>query len=125
PDGRVITSPAIRRRAKEAGIDLRQVAGTGPRGRILRRDFERALAEGPAARPTAAPAPARGGEFEEQKVIGIRRVIAERMSQSKREIPHFGYVEEVDVTEVEALRRHLIDTRGERLTILPFIAIAL
>ncbi|HEX7035010.1 MAG TPA: 2-oxo acid dehydrogenase subunit E2 [Pseudomonadales bacterium] len=124
--GRVITSPAIRRRAKEAGIDLRQVAGTGPRGRILRMDFERALAERPAARSAAAPAPAApGDEFEEHKVIGVRRVIAERMSQSKREIPHFGYVEEVDVTELEALRRHLTETRGERLTVLPFIAIGL
>lgn len=123
---RVITSPAIRRRAKEAGIDLRRVAGSGPRGRILRRDFEKALTEGPSSRPASAAAAAAGGdEFDEHKVIGIRRVIAERMSQSKREIPHFGYVEEVDVTELEALRRHLHETRGERLTVLPFIAIGL
>jgi 2-oxoisovalerate dehydrogenase E2 component (dihydrolipoyl transacylase) len=123
---KVITSPAIRRRAKEAGVDLRTVDGSGPRGRILRRDLEAALAGGgrQAARPAAARA-ASGEEFEETKVIGVRRVIAERMSQSKREIPHFAYVEEVDVTDLERTRRHLGEVYERRLTVLPFIAVAL
>ncbi len=117
---RVITSPAIRRRAKEAGIDLRQVRGSGPRGRILRRDFEAVVGRGRAEMPAEGRGPA--AEYQAVKVIGVRRVIAERMSQSKREIPHFAYVEEVDVTELEALRRHLGETHERRLTVLPFIA---
>ncbi len=125
--GKVIASPAIRRRAKEAGIDLAGVPGSGPRGRILRRDLEAALTGAAAPQGTAGPV---GGEraaseFEETKVIGVRRVIAERMSQSKREIPHFAYVEEVDVSELEALRRHLNDAHQRRLTVLPFIGVAL
>jgi 2-oxoisovalerate dehydrogenase E2 component (dihydrolipoyl transacylase) len=129
---RVITSPAIRRRAKEAGVDLSGVSGSGPRGRILRRDLETALEQGnarilPAGRRAEEGAVARPPEheFEETKVIGVRRLIAERMSRSKREIPHFAYVEEVDVTELEALRRHLNDTHERRLTVLPFIAAGL
>ena len=62
------------------------------------------------------------------KVIGLRRIIAERMSQAKREIPHFAYVEEIDITELEALRRHLNSKKtdpSERLTLLPFLALAL
>lgn len=127
---RVITSPAIRRRAKEAGIDLHEVSGSGPRGRILRRDLEAALEGG-----TGRQQPRRGDgdsgaagdrdDIEEVKVIGVRRVIAERMSQSKREIPHFAYVEEIDVTELEALRRHLNQSHERRLTVLPFIAAGL
>jgi 2-oxoisovalerate dehydrogenase E2 component (dihydrolipoyl transacylase) len=127
---RVVTSPAIRRRAKEAGVDLAAVPGSGPRGRILRRDLERYLAEGPAAgagpvQPVALRSHGGGPEYDEQKVVGVRRVIAERMSQSKREIPHFAYVEEVDVTELEGLRRHLNERHGRRLTVLPFIALGL
>jgi 2-oxoisovalerate dehydrogenase E2 component (dihydrolipoyl transacylase) len=130
PEGeraRVITSPAIRRHAKEAGIDLQQVAGSGPRGRILRRDFEAAMAGGRGSRAPAAPpaAPTNADEFEVIKVIGVRRVIAERMAQSKREIPHFAYVEEIDVTELERLRRHLNERFGRRLSVLPFIALGL
>jgi 2-oxoisovalerate dehydrogenase E2 component (dihydrolipoyl transacylase) len=126
----VVTSPAIRRRATETGVDLAAVPGTGPRGRILRRDLERYLAGAPSlddrsVQAVAAHPHGGGPEFEEQKVLGVRRVIAERMSQSKREIPHFAYVEEVDVTELEALRRHLNERHQRRLTVLPFIALGL
>jgi len=149
---RVVTSPAIRRRAKEAGVDLSIVQGTGQGGRILRQDFDdhvenlgstpvfagaasaaigavgaasAATAVGPKGPPTTAT-PATGTR--EIKVIGLRRIIAERMAASKREIPHFAYVEEIDITEVEALRKHLNSKKenpAERLTILPFLGMAL
>lgn len=93
---RIKASPATRRRAREAGIDLAQVSGSGPGGRIQAADLQRALG-------TAAGT----AEVEEIPVIGVRRLIAERMSEAKRRIPHFSYVEEVDVTELEALRQHL------------------
>ena len=133
PRGRVITSPAIRRRAKEAGVDLHSVTGSGPGGRILRADFDAFLERGAAAIPAAAqPAAPQvqipGALSKEIKVIGIRRMIAERMSTAKREIPHFAYVEEIDITELEALRNHLNETRGDkagRLTLLPFLGMAL
>jgi 2-oxoisovalerate dehydrogenase E2 component (dihydrolipoyl transacylase) len=137
---RVLTSPAIRRRAKEAGIDLHQVAGSGPQGRIGRQDFEAyaasrsgrassgaAVTSLPTARP-AARAPTLTGATEEIKVIGLRRLIAQRMSEAKRNIPHFSYVEEVDVTELESLRRHLntkLEPGAPGLTYLPFLALAL
>tara|TARA_R110002049_G_scaffold54869_26_gene152445 strand:- start:5974 stop:7197 length:1224 start_codon:yes stop_codon:yes gene_type:complete len=121
---RVITSPAIRRRAKAAGIDLTQVPGSGPGGRILRSDFERYEQ----ATGTTAAATKRSTNTREIRVIGLRRLIAERMSTAKREIPHFSYVEEMDITELEALRKHLNARKGnpqERLTLLPFLGLAL
>lgn len=129
---RVMTSPAIRRRAKEAGIDLVDVPGTGPGGRVTRKDFDTYLDDAPATASAARsssgaraqPAPA----DTEIKVIGLRRIIAERMSTATREIPHFTYVEEIDITEVEALRKHLNDKRADksaRLTPLPFLGLAL
>ncbi|HTX23677.1 MAG TPA: dihydrolipoamide acetyltransferase family protein [Steroidobacteraceae bacterium] len=130
--GRVLTSPAIRRQAREAGVDLTSVAGTGPSGRIMRNDL---LAHLQARSPedTAAPRPATArasgaADSEEIKVIGLRRVIADRMSESARTIPHFSYVEEVDVTELERLRTHLNGKRGGELpplTYLPFLILAL
>jgi 2-oxoisovalerate dehydrogenase E2 component (dihydrolipoyl transacylase) len=137
---RVATSPAIRRRAHEAGIDLRQISGSGPNGRIVPKDLEAYVAR--RAQPTplrtapkAVPA-ARGGEgraaftgaTQEIKVIGLRRVIAQRMSEAKRNIPHFAYVEELDITELESLRRHLngkLPAGAPALTYLPFLALAL
>lgn len=129
PVGRdkVVTSPAIRRRAKEHHIDLTQVSGSGPGGRILRRDFDRYLAEqGRPPSVTAAAKPAAAAT--EVKVIGLRRIIAERMSEANREVPHFSYVEEIDITELEALRKHLNAKNGDpetRLTLLPFLGAAL
>ncbi len=122
---RVMTSPAIRRRAKEHGIDLAQVPGSGPGGRILREDFDDYLAQQERNGRGPAPVPAR--ETKEIKVIGVRRMIAERMTQAKREIPHFAYVEEIDISELESLRAHLNAgrERDERLTLLPFLSLAL
>jgi 2-oxoisovalerate dehydrogenase E2 component (dihydrolipoyl transacylase) len=112
---RVMASPATRRRASEIGLDLARVQGTGPGGRIVEADLERAQRGTPG--------------ITEIPVIGVRRVIAQRMSDSKRNAPHFAYVEEVDVTDLEALRVRLNIARkaagGESLTYLPFIARAL
>ena len=121
--GKVQTSPSIRARAREAGIDLAQVPGTGPRGRILKKDFEAFLAAG--AVPTAGPSKRTG--VTEIKVIGLRRKIAERMAQAASEIPHFTYVEEIDVTALESLRDHLNSKKSAdepKLTPLAFLGLA-
>lgn len=137
--GRVATSPAIRRRAHEAGVDLRQVAGSGPSGRIVSKDLDAYVARGsqgqpvplrpaPRAVPAARPERRGGGATEEIKVIGLRRLIAQRMSEAKRNIPHFAYVEELDITELEALRRHLnskLERGAPSLSYLPFLGLAL
>lgn len=127
PGAKVITSPAIRKHAAEAGIDLSQIQGSGPRGRILRRDLaEASLVKVEAqANPTSA-----SGPVEEINIRGLRRVIAQRLSASKREIPHFTYVEEVDVTALDALRVSLNRTQAEPaelapLTYLPLVSLAL
>ena len=127
PRTRVMTSPAIRRRAKEAGIDLSLVPGGGAGGRIRRQDFDNYLksqATGTPIARTGTPSTA----VKEIKVIGLRRIIAERMTKAKQEIPHFAYVEEIDITELEALRKHLNAKKNdpaERLTLLPFLGLAL
>lgn len=111
-------SPATRRRAMEWGIELKDVAGTGPGGRILTEDLERYRV----ARDKLAKAAPRH-RVEEVPVIGMRRRIAERMAQSKRTIPHFSYVEEFDLTELESLRAELNAARHQdqpKLTLLPF-----
>jgi len=130
--GRIATSPAIRRRAREAGVDLAQLAGSGPNGRILRQDYEAYVAgRGPRlVRPRPAQPSDRAPEAatEEIKVIGVRRVIAQRMSESKRNIPHFAYVEEIDITQLEELRRYLnsrLARSAPALTYLPFIVTGL
>jgi 2-oxoisovalerate dehydrogenase E2 component (dihydrolipoyl transacylase) len=123
---RIMTSPAIRRRAKDMGVDLALVPGSGPGGRITRTDFDQYIKRQAAAVAPVAAAPA--ARATEVKVIGLRRIIAERMSEAKREIPHFAYVEEIDITELEALRKHLNSKKtdpSERLTLLPFLGLAL
>lgn len=124
---RVQASPATRRRAREAGIDLSVIAGTGPGGRITREDVDSALASRPAQRAT--PGFTGGpGETTEIKIIGVRRVIAERMTEAKRTIPHFSYIEEIDVTELEALRVHLNERQpagAPSYSYLPFLVLAL
>ncbi len=130
PRGRVMASPATRRRAAEAGVDLTTVTGSGAAGRIERKDLDAVLAArgGSAGRERAPAGRATRSGVEEIKVIGLRRVIAERMTEAKRSIPHFSYVEEVDVTELERLRKHLngkLVQGAPTLTFLPFIAAAL
>ncbi len=126
--GKVLTSPSIRSRAREAGVDLGQVHGSGPRGRILKLDFDAFMeGQGQSAQTEAPAAKAQTG-MTEVKVIGLRRKIAERLSQSSREIPHFTYVEEVDVSALESLRQALNNKKvsGEpHITPLAFIGLAL
>jgi 2-oxoisovalerate dehydrogenase E2 component (dihydrolipoyl transacylase) len=116
-------APAVRARAARLGIDLATVTGSGPEGRVVHEDLDTLLAErAPAPAPAPAPAVARDGdEVEDVKIVGLRRNIAERMQASKRRIPHFTYVEEVDVTALEELRRELNDGERPRLSVLPFL----
>jgi len=119
-----LASPSVRRQALEEDIDLSRVPGSGPAGRISHRDLEDFIAAGGRI---AAPQKQKHTAIEEIPVIGIRRKIAERMELSKRSIPHYSYVEEVDVTEVEKLRHFLNENRTEdqpKLSILPLIMLA-
>jgi 2-oxoisovalerate dehydrogenase E2 component (dihydrolipoyl transacylase) len=117
-----LASPSVRRHARELGVDLRQVRGTGPDGRVLHDDVVR-FAAGAATKPEIVARYARREGEEAVPVIGMRRQIAQRMQESLR-IPHFTYIEEIDVTELEALRAALNErfeaARG-RLTLLPFL----
>ena len=130
PEGeRPLASPALRLRALEAGIDLRQVAGTGPAGRITHDDLDAFLARG---RQPVASGPQANMEIEDVKVIGLRRRIADKMSLAKARIPHITYIEEIDVTALEALRASLNAEKRPpsaperpKLTILPFLARAI
>ncbi|MBB3561326.1 2-oxoisovalerate dehydrogenase E2 component (dihydrolipoyl transacylase) [Rhizobium sp. BK512] len=127
PDEKPLAAPSVRLFARESGVDLRQVQGTGPAGRILREDVEQFLNQG------AAPAPARAGlarktATEEVKLTGLRRRIAEKMVLSTSRIPHITYVEEVDMTALEELRATMnSDRKAEhpKLTVLPFLMRAL
>ena len=123
---RIVTSPAIRRRAKEANVDLALVPGSGPGGRIVRKDFDRYLKARATGASIATPAMP-STRVKEIKIIGVRRISAERMQSAKLEIPHFAYVEEIDITELESLRKHLNAKNDEsaRLTVLPFLGLAL
>ncbi|MEN3930048.1 dihydrolipoamide acetyltransferase family protein [Microvirga sp. W0021] len=117
-----IASPSVRSRAMEAGIDLRQVPGSGPAGRITHDDLE-AFISG-VNRPAKQSGLRPNTSENEVKVVGLRRVIAERMSLSKSRIPHITYVEEVDMTALEELREQLNRNRKAdhpKLTILPFL----
>ena len=123
---RPIASPAVRRRAWELGVDLKDVPATGSAGRIMHADLDVYVA----ARGARPPGPALGACDAERNdeqtvpVIGLRRRIALRMQESKRRIPHFSYIEEVDVTEVEALRAALNakwQTSRGHLTLLPLL----
>lgn len=134
---RQLAPPAVRERARGLTIDLAQVSGTGPDGRISHKDLDAHIlaqrqshhVQTRAAQPVLPMA--MGGVqkgVEEIKIIGIRRKIAERMLESKRRVPHYSYVEEVDVTALEDLRAKLNATYGTaraKLSVLPFVMVAL
>lgn len=120
-----IASPALRRRAWDIGVELQFVHGSGAAGRIVQKDLDDYVARG-----AQQAVGAEGGRYRQRHeedavpVIGLRRKIAQKMQESKRRIPHFTYVEEVDMTELESLRTTLNSKWGEervRLTVLPFL----
>ncbi len=133
PNGdRPLASPAVRKRALGADIDLTAVPGTGPAGRITHEDLEDFIAAGGRLVSKAASGSGQGRRartgVEETKVIGLRRKIAENMALSKRTIPHITYVDEIDLTALEDLRAHLNAVRSDdqpKLTLIPFLVAAL
>ena len=128
---RPIASPAVRARAWELGVDLKDAPASGPGGRILQADLDAYVASGagntaPSVRsaPPSARVDSRPAATHAVKIVGLRRRIAQKMQESKRRIPHFTYVEEVDVTELEQLRARLNTKWGGlrgHLTLLPFL----
>ncbi|MGY2957017.1 2-oxoisovalerate dehydrogenase E2 component (dihydrolipoyl transacylase) [Pseudomonas sp. TE6349] len=123
-----LASPAVRKRALDAGIELRYVHGSGPAGRILHEDLDAFLSQ---PQRTGEQAPSGYGkrtDSEQVPVIGLRRKIAQRMQDAKRRVAHFSYVEEIDVTALEALRQQVNGKHGQdrgKLTLLPFLVRAL
>lgn len=118
-----LATPSVRLRARDAGVDLRRVRGTGPAGRITHEDLD-AFFEAESGAATVLSGYAADISVNEIKVIGLRRKIAERMAEAKRHIPHITIVEEVDVTQLEELRAGLNNEKKEgrpRLTLLPFV----
>ncbi len=128
---RLLASPAVRRRAWDLGIELRYVTPTGSGGRILHADLDAYATQG-GARQAVGSAAGTGYQRREGSheipVMGLRRRIAQKMQDSWRRIPHITYVEEIDVTEIEALRAKLNARWGKergKLTFLPFLARAM
>jgi pyruvate dehydrogenase E2 component (dihydrolipoamide acetyltransferase)/2-oxoisovalerate dehydrogenase E2 component (dihydrolipoyl transacylase) len=124
---RVSAAPTVRRMARQLGVDLGTVSGSGPGGRVLLDDLTALLRRGDGATPRKAPpaeeSPDHGTPGTRRKLIGIRRQIAEHMVHSKRTIPHYSYVDECDITDLVRLRSSLKETfaqRGLKLTYLPF-----
>lgn len=121
---RAIAAPAVRRRAWELGVDLQAIPGTGPGGRITQADLEAFSAGAATGNAGSDQRFAKNHDEEVIPVIGLRRKIAQKMQEAKRRIPHFTYVEEIDVTELEDLRLQLNARHGAnrgRLTLLPFL----
>jgi 2-oxoisovalerate dehydrogenase E2 component (dihydrolipoyl transacylase) len=125
-----LASPAVRQRARDRGVELQFVPGTGPAGRISHEDLDTYIASGgrTARSSGGGSSYAQRDGVAEIKVIGLRRKIAERMQDAKRRIPHFAYVDEIDMTELESLRVHLNVTKRAdqpKLNVLPFLMRAL
>jgi len=129
---RPLASPAVRNRARDLGIELQFVPGSGPAGRIEHADLDAYVASG--GRGSSVSGSSTGSSYvkaegtTETRIIGLRRKIAEKMAESVRRIPHITYVEEIDVTALEELRAHLNATKKKdqpKLNVLPFIARAI
>jgi 2-oxoisovalerate dehydrogenase E2 component (dihydrolipoyl transacylase) len=122
PSEKPLAAPSVRKRARDAGIDLRAVAGSGPIGRITHEDLDAHLSD--AAPAHVSSSGRRNTWIKEVKVVGLRRRIAERMSLANARIPHITIVEEVDMTNLEELREELNASRTDmraKLTLLPFL----
>ncbi len=127
---RPLASPAVRKRALEADIDLACVKGSGPAGRISHQDLDDFIASGGRQMVSSAAQMGRTKRtgINEHKVIGLRRKIAQNLAASKRNIPHFAYIEDIEMDALENLRAHLNATRTKeqpKLTLLPFLSLAL
>lgn len=125
PGEKPLASPSVRLQAKDAGIDLQLVCGSGPAGRILHEDLHAFSTPTSPGKTVAGRVP--NLSVKEIKVIGMRRRIAQNMAESSRRIAHFSYVEEIDVTSLEDLRATLNKSAGpgrQRLTLLPFLMLA-
>jgi 2-oxoisovalerate dehydrogenase E2 component (dihydrolipoyl transacylase) len=122
-----LASPAVRQQAWDLGIELQFVPGSGPGGRITHDDLAAYAASGGVKQTARRPALAKRDGVEDIPIIGLRRAIAEHLQEAWRHIPHFAYIEEIDVTALEELRAHLNETRAERghLTLLPFLTRAI
>jgi 2-oxoisovalerate dehydrogenase E2 component (dihydrolipoyl transacylase) len=124
-----LASPAVRKRAWDLGVELRYVQGSGPAGRVMHEDLDAYLqSQGSGSAARGGSAYVQRNDEEAVPVIGLRRKIAQKMAESKRRIPHFSYVEEIDVTELEDLRVQLNQKWGEsrgKLTLLPLLARAM
>jgi 2-oxoisovalerate dehydrogenase E2 component (dihydrolipoyl transacylase) len=118
-----LASPAVRKRAWDAGIALQFVPGSGPAGRITQDDLDAYTASSGSTPQVRAPRLAARDGVEDVPLVGLRRAIAQHLSEAWRRIPHFAYIEEADVTALEELRAHLNQTHADRghLTLLPFI----
>ncbi|MDO8863193.1 dihydrolipoamide acetyltransferase family protein [Haliea sp. E1-2-M8] len=126
PHRTVLTSPSVRQRAREQGIDLSLVPGSGREGRIDNRDLDAFLEAMGRLAATGQRHPRSGSR--ETPITGLRRVIARKMAAAKRTIPHYSYIEEIDLTQLEELRTQLNGNRTSeqpKLTLLPFIMLAL
>jgi 2-oxoisovalerate dehydrogenase E2 component (dihydrolipoyl transacylase) len=127
PNEKPLAAPAVRKRAWDMGIELQYVAGSGPAGQITHADLDAYVSGRQRGHATQGGADSRYAELQGEEavpLIGLRRKIAEKMALSKRQIPHFTYVEEVDVTELEALRTQLNARYGQergKLTLLPLL----
>jgi 2-oxoisovalerate dehydrogenase E2 component (dihydrolipoyl transacylase) len=121
-----LAAPAVRLKAREAGVDLRAVHGSGPAGRITHPDLDAYIARPPEPSKRSGGTP--NEALETIKVVGMRRRIAENMAEAARRVAHFSYVEEVDVTAVEELRTSLNARANEerpKLTLLPFLILGI
>ena len=117
-----LASPAVRKRALDAGVDLRRVGGTGPAGRITHEDLDAWFESGGVSGGRRARAA--DTSVKDVQIVGLRRKIAEKMATAKSRIPHITYVDEVDVTALEELRAKLNNEKREdqpKLTLLPFL----
>ncbi|MDA8747022.1 2-oxo acid dehydrogenase subunit E2 [Litoreibacter sp.] len=121
-----LASPAVRARARDNGIDLRRVAGSGPAGRVTHEDLDNWFETGGAGAGPSGPVP--NTSVDEVRVVGLRRKIAEQMVRSKTSIPHVTIVEEVDMTALEDLRAKMNASKNPeqvKLTLLPFLFTAM
>lgn len=121
PHAKPLAAPSVRKRAKDEGVDLAVIVGSGPAGRITHDDLDTSLEQGTS---TQYSGKLPNAEIKEIKVIGMRRKIAEKMSLASSRIPHITIVEEIDVTNLEELRNELNTTYQDvrsKLTVLPFV----